>query len=151
MIWMFKLVVDDVLVPRDFGPLPWIALAYLGLTLLAGALSFLDDYVSTWVGERFLLSMRTDFFRHLQGLSIGFFERRRLGDVLSRLTGDVAAIESFVLSGVTDAISYGLRIVFFAGALFYLQWDLALASLIITPLFWLIAQALLAPDQARLA
>ena len=140
MIWMFKLVVDDVLVPQSFGPLPWIALAYLALTLLDGIFSFLDDYVSTWVGERFLLSMRTDFFRHLQGLSIGFFERRRLGDVLSRLTGDVAAIESFVLSGVTDAISYVLRIVFFAGALFYLRWDLALAALIITPLFWLIAR-----------
>ena len=41
--------------------------------------------------------------------------------MLSRLTGDVAAIESFVLSGVTDAISYLLQILFFAGALFYLQ------------------------------
>ena len=54
--------------------------------------------------------------------------------MLSRLTGDVAAIESFVLSGVTDAISYVLRILFFAGALFYLRWDLALAALSITPL-----------------
>ena len=84
--------------------------------------------------------MRTAFFRHLQGLSLGFFERRRLGDVISRLTGDIAAIESFVLSGVTDAISYVLRIVFFAGALFYLQWDLALVSLLVAPLFWLSAR-----------
>ena len=84
--------------------------------------------------------MRTNFFRHLGRLSIGFFERRRLGDVLSRLTGDVAAIESFVLSGVTDAISYVLQVLFFAGALFYLSWELALASLIITPIFWLIAR-----------
>jgi ATP-binding cassette, subfamily B, bacterial len=140
MIWMFKLVVDDVLVPQHLSPLPWIALAYLGLTLLDGAFSFLDNYVSTWVGERFLLSLRTEFFRHLQGLSIGFFERRRLGDVLSRLTGDISAIESFVLSGVTDALSYLLQILFFAGALFYLSWELALASLVITPLFWVIAR-----------
>ena len=140
MIWMFKLVVDEVLVPQNFGPLVWIALAYLGLTLLNGVFSFLDEYVSTWIGERFLLSLRTDFFRHLQGLSLAFFERRRLGDVLSRLTGDVAAIEGFVLGGVTDAISYVLQILFFAGALFYLRWDLALVSLVITPLFWLIAR-----------
>src|SRR5512133_1111242 len=53
-IWMFKLVVDHVRVPRDLGPLGWIALAYLGLTLLAGAISFLDQYLSAWVGERFL-------------------------------------------------------------------------------------------------
>ena len=84
-------------------------------------MSFGDEYVSTWVGERFLLSLRTSFFRHVQGLSPEFFERRRLGDVISRLTGDVAAIESFVLSGVADALSCALRIVFFAGALFYLQ------------------------------
>ena len=57
--------------------------------------------------------------------------------MLSRLTGDVAAIETFVLSGVADALSYVLRIVFFAGALFYLRWDLALVALVVTPLFWL--------------
>src|SRR4051812_3166133 len=140
MIWMFKVVVDQVLVPQDFGPLLWIALAYLGLTILDGVFSFFDEYVSTWIGERFLLSLRTDFFRHLQGLSLAFFERRRLGDVLSRLTGDVAAIEGFVLGGVTDAISYVLQILFFAGALFYLRWDLALVALVVTPLFWLIAR-----------
>src|SRR3954452_23976861 len=140
MIWMLKVVVDQVLVTRTFGPLLWIALASLGLTILDGVFSFLDEYVSTWIGERFLLSLRTDFFRHLQGLSLAFFERRRLGDVLSRLTGDVAAIEGFVLGGVTDAISYVLQILFFAGALFYLRWDLALASLVVTPAFWLIAR-----------
>jgi ABC-type multidrug transport system fused ATPase/permease subunit len=140
MIWMFKLVVDEVLVPQTFGPLVWIALAYLGLTVLAGTLSFFDEYVASWIAERFLLSLRTEFFRHLQRLSLAFFERRRLGDVLSRLTGDVSAIENFVLSGVTDAISYALQILFFAGALFYLRWDLALVALVITPLFWLIAR-----------
>src|SRR3954467_6936212 len=139
-IWMFKVVVDRVLVPHDFGPLWWIALAYLGLTLAAGVASFLDDYLSTWVGERFLLSLRTGFFRHVQGLSLDFFDRRRLGDLISRLTGDIASIETFVLSGVADAISYVFQIVFFAAALFYLQWDLALVSLFVAPLFWLSAR-----------
>ena len=84
--------------------------------------------------------MRTSLFRHLQGLSLDFFERRRLGDVISRLTGDISAIESFVLSGVTDALSYAMRIVFFAGALFFIQWDLALVALLVAPLFWLSAR-----------
>jgi ATP-binding cassette subfamily B protein len=139
-IWMFKLVVDQVLVPRDLGPLGWIALAYLGLTLLAGAVAFLDQYLSAWVGERFLLSLRTSFFRHLHRLSLDFFSRRRLGDVLSRISGDIQAIESFVLSGVADALSYGLRIAFFVAALFYLSWELALVSLFVAPLFWLAAK-----------
>ena len=141
LVWMFKLVVDEVPVPRDFGPLVWIALAYLGLTLLDGIVSFYDEYLSTWVGERFLLSLRTSFLRHMQGLSLDFFERRKLGDVISRLTGDIGAIESFVLSGIADALSYAFRIVFFVGALFYLQWDLALAALVVIPLFWLVARS----------
>ena len=139
-IWMFKLVVDEVFVPRDFSPFVWIALAYVGLTLASGVISFFDEYLATWVGERFLLGMRTSFFRHLQSLSLDFHERRRLGDVISRLTGDIAAIESFVLSGVTDALSYLLRIAFFTAALFYLQWDLALVALLAAPLFWLAAR-----------
>ena len=140
MIWMFKVVVDQVLVPRDFGPFVWIAAAYVGLTLIAGVLGFFDDYLANWIGERFLLDLRTRFFTHLQGLSLDFFDRRRLGDLISRLTGDIASIEAFVLSGVTDAISYLLRIVFFSAALFYLQWDLALISLVVAPVFWLAAK-----------
>ncbi|HEU4979796.1 MAG TPA: ABC transporter ATP-binding protein [Solirubrobacterales bacterium] len=140
MIWMFKLVVDEVLVPQDFGPLIWIAAVYLALTLASGALGFADDLVATWIGERFLLSLRTSFFSHLQGLSLDFFDRRRLGDLISRLTGDIASIEAFVLSGVTDAISYVLRILFFTAALFYLQWDLALVSLVVAPIFWFAAK-----------
>ncbi len=140
MIWMFKIVIDQVLVPQDFGPFAWIAAAYLGLTVLAGVLGFFDDLLANWIGERFLLDLRTRFFAHLQGLSLDFFDRRRLGDLISRLTGDIASIEAFVLSGVTDAISYLLRIVFFSAALFYLQWDLALISLVVAPLFWLAAK-----------
>jgi ABC-type multidrug transport system fused ATPase/permease subunit len=140
MIWMFKVVVDQVLVPQDFGPFIWIAGAYVGLTLLAGVIGFFDDYLANWIGERFLLDLRTRFFAHLQGLSLDFFDRRRLGDLIARLTGDIASIEAFVLSGVTDAISYLLRIVFFSAALFYLQWDLALISLVVAPMFWLAAK-----------
>ena len=59
--------------------------------------------------------------------SLDFFEGRRLGDLISRLTGDVAAIENMILSGVTSVLGYLLRIAFFAGLLFYLRWDLAVS------------------------
>ena len=61
-IWMFKLVVDEVLVPGDLGPLGWIALAYVGLTLLGAVIGFADDYLAAWVGERFVLNLRTRVF-----------------------------------------------------------------------------------------
>jgi ATP-binding cassette, subfamily B, bacterial len=140
LIWMFKVVVDDVLVPRDLHAFAWVAAAYVGLTVLGGVVSFADDYLATWVGERFLLSLRTAFFRHVQALSLGFLDRRRLGDVISRITGDISAIETLVLSGVADASSYVLRILFFGTALFVLQWQLALASFVVAPLFWFAAR-----------
>ncbi|SEC44045.1 ABC transporter [Streptomyces misionensis] len=135
-LWLFKTVVDEVLVPRDLGPFLWIAPAYLGLIVCSGVLGFADRMTSTWVGERFLLSLRCAVFRHLQGLSLGFFERRRLGDVLSRVTNDVDAVETFLLSGVADALYYVLQLAVFLGLLFYLSWDLTLLALVIVPLFW---------------
>ncbi|MFF1659015.1 ABC transporter ATP-binding protein [Streptomyces sp. NPDC058255] len=135
-LWLFKIVVDDVLVPRDLRPFLWIAPTYLGLIIGSGILGFADDMTSTWVSERFLLDLRSDVFRHVQGLSLGFFERRRLGDVLSRVTGDVDAVETFLLSGVADALYQVIRLGVFLGLLCYLQWDLTLLALVIVPLFW---------------
>jgi ABC-type multidrug transport system fused ATPase/permease subunit len=139
-IWMFKLVVDDVLVPGDFGPLAWIVPIYLGLTVLGGAIAYVDVYLSTWVSQRFILDLRTSVFEHMQKLSLGFFDGRQLGDLLSRLGGDVAAIETFLISGMAATLSRVLRILFFTAALFVLQWQLALVALAVTPVFWFAAR-----------
>jgi ABC-type multidrug transport system fused ATPase/permease subunit len=139
-IYLFKLLVDDVLVPGELGPLVWIGGAFAGLLVLGGAVALADDLLGTWLGERFLLSMRTRVFGHLLTLTPDALDRRRLGDLLTRLGGDVAAIESFVLSGVADALAAVLSIAFFVGALFVLQWDLALAALIVAPLFFVTAR-----------
>ncbi|MFF0462908.1 ABC transporter ATP-binding protein [Streptomyces mexicanus] len=135
-LWLFKAVVDEVLVPRDLAQLVWIAPAYLGLVAVSGVLGFADDVLSTHVSESFLLALRCDVFRHVQGLSLGFFERRRLGDVLARVTGDVDAVETFLLSGVADLLYYVLQLGVFLGLLVYLRWDLTLLALVIVPLFW---------------
>lgn len=137
-IGFFKILVDRVLVPRDLGALWWVMLAYLGLTLVAGAIGFGRRVLGALAGERFVLDLRRAVFDRLQLLSLAFFEQRQLGDVITRMTGDIKAIERLVVSGVFRATSYLLRIVFFTAALFYLQWQLALASLIALPFFaWL--------------
>jgi ABC-type multidrug transport system fused ATPase/permease subunit len=137
-VWFFKLLVDDVLVPGDLRPFAWLAAGFVGLTLLAGVVSFLDDYLAAWIGERFVLNLRSRTYGHLLTLSEDS-HRRRLGDLLARITGDVQAIESFVLAGVGSALGAVLQILFFTAALFYLQWDLALLSLLVAPIFWLAA------------
>jgi ATP-binding cassette, subfamily B, bacterial len=139
-VWLFKILVDEALVPADLGPLDWIALAYLGLFAAGAVFSFLDEYLGAWVGERFVLAVRRRLYGHLLRQSPDMLDRRRLGDVLTRTTGDVQTIESFLLAGVGEGISAVARIALFAGALFYLQWDLALISLVVAPLFWLAAR-----------
>jgi ATP-binding cassette, subfamily B, bacterial len=139
-VWLFKVLVDEALVPADLGPLGWIALVYLGLFLAGAILSFADEYLGAWVGERLIVSIRRRLYGHLLRQSPDVLDRRKLGDVLARVTGDVQTIESFLLGSVGEAISAFARIALFAGALFYLQWDLALISLIVAPLFWLSAR-----------
>jgi ATP-binding cassette, subfamily B, bacterial len=139
-IWIYKILIDDVLVPRDFELLVWVVLAYLGLTLADGVASFCEEYLSDWVGGRFMVSLRTEFFSHLQSLSLSFFERRSLGDMLSRLSDDIEEIEEFVISEMASTLTYIFQFVFFVGALFYLQWHLALVSLIVLPLFLVVAR-----------
>src|SRR5918998_4140480 len=65
-IWMYKVLVDEVLVPQNFGLLLWVVLAYVGLSLAEGLVSFCDEYLSEWVGGRFVVNLRTALFGHLQ-------------------------------------------------------------------------------------
>jgi len=139
-LWVFKLLVDDVLMPADAGAFAPVALLFVALTVGSGLVSIAASLLSAWVSQRFLLSLRTAFFRHLQGLSLDFFERRPLGDILSRLTGDVAAIETFLLSGLTSSVLYGIRLAVFTGALMFLNWHLAVVSFVVLPLFWFLAR-----------
>lgn len=139
-IWLYKILVDDVLVPQNFGLLVWVVLAYAGLSLAEGVVGFCDRYLSAWVGGRFVAALRTHLFAHLQGLSLGFFERRSLGDMISRVSNDVEEIEDLMLSGATSALAYLFQLVFFVGALFYLDWQLALVSLVVAPLFFFTAR-----------
>ena len=139
-IWAFKLVVDEVLVPGDLGALGAIALLYVGLTLIGSLAAFADDYLGTWIAERFLLSLRLRVLDHVQRLSLDVFARHRLGDLVTRISSDVQQIETLLLSGVADGLAALMRIIFFGAALFLLDWRLALVALIVVPGFWLVAK-----------
>jgi ABC-type multidrug transport system fused ATPase/permease subunit len=139
-IWLFKVVVDGVLVPRDLSPLAWIALAYVALAVLSAGLSFVEEYAGALVGERFLLRLRTDVLAGLLRRSPDGLDRSRRGDILARLTSDAAAVERLVPSGISELVGAGLRVVVFTAALFVLDWTLALVSLTLAPLLWAAAR-----------
>ena len=86
-----------------------------------------------WTGERMLADLRNHLFRHLQRLSLGFYERNRAGVIISRLTNDVEALDQLVTDGVTSLVQNTLTLVGTAVVLFFLDWRLALATLTVMP------------------
>ncbi len=134
-LYMVKITVDEVLLKANLRPMLWIAPITIGLTLLVGALSFFNAYLSSWIGERFMANLRGHFFDHLQGLSLPFFQQRRLGDVLARLLGDTGVIGTFVISGVATALSAIFAIFVFGVGMFLIDWRLALIFSLTAPVF----------------
>ncbi|MFD8869229.1 ABC transporter ATP-binding protein [Streptomyces sp. NPDC059590] len=113
----------------------WFAVAVIG-----AAVGYTGNSLAVWTAERFVLRLRARVFGHVQDLPPHFFQRHRQGDLVERLTGDVEAIEQMVVSGVVGTVSALFSTVFFATAAFWLRWDLALATLVLAPLFWLAAR-----------
>ena len=67
-------------------------------------MTYVETYLTGWVGERILADLRNQLFGHLQRLSLGFYERNRAGVLISRMTNDVEAIDQLVTDGVTTLV-----------------------------------------------
>jgi ABC-type multidrug transport system fused ATPase/permease subunit len=114
--------------------LGWIVVAFVAAGALGIAFSYAQTYFTGWTGERMLADLRNHLFRHLQRLSLGFFERNRAGVIISRLTNDVEALDQLVTDGVTSLVQNTLTLLGTAVVLFFLDWRLALATLTVMPL-----------------
>jgi ABC-type multidrug transport system fused ATPase/permease subunit len=133
--FLAKYALDSVATDTPhLGRLWWIIPAFLGAGLANWAMSYVQTYTTGWVGERILADMRTMLFRHLQRLSLGFYERNRAGVIISRLTNDVEAIDQLVTDGLTTLVQNTLTLVGTAVILFILDWRLGLATLSVVPL-----------------
>src|SRR5881409_2748303 len=132
--FLAKYAVDDGIRQHDLGLLWWIVGAFVLAGLLNWAMSYVQTYLTGWVGERILADLRIALFRHLQRLSLGFYERTRAGVIISRLTNDVEAIDQLVTDGVTSLVQNSLTLIGTAILLFVLDWRLALATLAVIPL-----------------
>ncbi|MBB2912375.1 ATP-binding cassette subfamily B protein [Streptosporangium becharense] len=139
-IALFGYITDEVLSNQDLGAFWTPAVLWLGLTVVAGAVSFAGSYATAVGGERFLLRLRGRVFEHLQTLTPDFFDNRRLGDLMARLTDDIEAIEELVGSGLVKLFTTVASVVFFAGAAFYIRWDLALVTFTLIPAFLLVSK-----------
>jgi len=137
--WLTKLLIDDGLLARNFPMLVLIAGLMIVAGLLGTALSGINRYLHTRLSGRILFSLRDDLYRHLQTLSPSFYGQRRIGDLMSRLDGDVAEIQRFAVDSLFSAVSSVIGLVVAVAMLLTLSWKLSLLALVLIPLdvLWL--------------
>jgi ATP-binding cassette subfamily B multidrug efflux pump len=135
--YLMGVAIDDYIIPGDIPGLVRIALLMLGSYLLYAAFQASADWTMARVSQRALKQMRRDLFEHLQALSLRFFDRNPAGELMSRLTNDIDAINQAVSQNVTSIIASVLTLVGILIAMFVLNFWLALASLLVVPImFW---------------
>ena len=133
-VLMFMKILDGAVAAGRMSAYWLPAGTWIGVAVLAAVATAVGSYLSARAAERFLLRLRDETFEHLQRLPPDFFERHPTGDLVARFSGDIETIETLVSSGVVQAAASLVAVVFFAGAAFWLRWELALIVLASFPL-----------------
>jgi ATP-binding cassette subfamily B protein len=125
--------VDDGILAGDRATLNWVVLAFVVSALLVWAGSFLQTYLTGWVGQRALQDLRRQIFAHLQEQPVGFYERRPAGVLISRLTNDVEALNALVTDSITTLFTASLTLIGSVVILLTFDVELALITFLIFP------------------
>ncbi len=128
-----KQVVDQVIGEGDLSRLPLMIGGLIGIHAVMQAVNFGDMYVRHAVGERFIFDLRVRIYDHLQRLSLSFYESTSTGELMSRVTNDVNALEQFVTHGIALTAVDLLRLVGASAVLLALNRKLALITLVPLP------------------
>jgi ATP-binding cassette, subfamily B, multidrug efflux pump len=126
--------IDQFIGSKDVAGLARIALYMLLVYLLNNLFQAVANWVMARVSQQALKNVRRDLFQHLQALSIGFFDTHPAGELMSRLTNDIDAINQAVSQNVTSLLASVLSMAGILIAMFVLNPWLALATLIVIPI-----------------
>jgi ATP-binding cassette subfamily B protein len=128
-----KQAIDKGIIKGDLGALNVIVVLFIVSALVVWSTSYIQTYLTNWVGQRALQDLRLDIFRHLQEMPVGFYERRPAGVLISRMTNDVEALESMVTDSVTTLFQATLTLIGSIAILLWFDVELALLTFIIFP------------------
>jgi subfamily B ATP-binding cassette protein MsbA len=130
---MIQRVVDSVLVANDVSLLDQITLVLLGVFALRAVTQLIETYTVNYVGERIVMDLRAELYRHIIDMSLAFYTKRRAGELISRLSSDVNQIRMIL----TDNIISLLQQIIIAGGsiviMLVLNWRLTIFILILVP------------------
>jgi ATP-binding cassette subfamily B protein len=131
--YLLKVAIDSGIGKGDLAVLNWVIAAFVAVSTVNLGASYLQTYLTSWVGEHVIYDLRRQLFAHLQKLSLDFFSRQKTGWIVSRLTNDIDALDQLVTDGVTSLVTNSLTFLGAVVFLFILDWRLALATLSIMP------------------
>ncbi len=148
--WPLKLVLDNVLRSKEghgwlnhwvhdlsggdrMGMLEIAAAMVLLIAILDAICSFVDKSVTTSVGQYVTHDLRKLLYSRIQRLSLAFHDQRRTGDLISRITSDIDAIQNFIVSGLLTALIDVITLVGMVIVMFYINWSFTLIALSIAP------------------
>jgi ATP-binding cassette, subfamily B, bacterial len=137
--WPLKVVLDNILFNSDHKLRTHldshVIVLLIGISIISLVIAALDawfTYVDNWttsvVAQRAVNSFRLRVFAHLQRLSLAFHQHRdtRVGDLLSRLSGDIGSLQDLASDGISNVVTNGLTIVTMVSIMLWLDWRLAL-------------------------
>jgi ATP-binding cassette subfamily B protein len=132
--WLVQKAIDNYIVVGDLEGLRWVIL-FLMLALVGeGLLSFVENYLTQWIGQQAIYDLRTALFRHVENQSLSYFDHTPVGRIITRTTSDVEALSDAFSSGLVTALGDLFKLFFIAYFMFTLNWMLAVVTLLVMPL-----------------
>lgn len=126
-------VVDSVLVAGDSAMLDQITILLMIVFFIRSLTTVIENYNIGYIGEHIVVDLRLTLYRHLQKLSIGYFNDQRIGELISRLTSDVTQIRGVLTSNINTLFQQTLILIGSVGVMVVLNWRLTLFILGIIP------------------
>jgi len=132
---VIKWFIDEVVGASRWDLLNGLILVLVAVPVVSGAVSFLNNYTIAYIGQRLAFDIRLAMYRHLQRLSLRFYDRMKTGKIMSRIMSDATMIQNMVtqntITMVTDSISFLFALVI----IFLLSWKLSILLLCLLPLY----------------
>ncbi len=117
-------------------------LVLLGWLIAAAILQAISRYLGEWIGQNILYDLRTAVFKHLQLLSMKFFDRQRSGELISRVNNDTQRLQQVLGSQLANMVVAPVTVLFAFGLMLQKSWRLALLTVAVAPLVYLITRLL---------
>jgi subfamily B ATP-binding cassette protein MsbA len=131
--FLIKPTLDEIFVNRDLDRLYLITTLVVIAFMAKAIFFFFQAYIMSYVGQTVVNNLRVRLYRHLQTLSLSFFQRNPTGVLTSRITNDVAMLQNAVTEAITGLVMDVCRIIGLTFVVFYLNWKLALLGILIIP------------------